>query len=357
MKSGEDWWTIQSSPGIIEGMDNVSVEDILASLDKETRSAVVLGDEMSKEIIPTASYSLNRMIGGGLRLGKQHTVWGGEGTGKTGLMLQTVGVAQELGIPCVWIDAEGIYDAEWAAKLGVQTDKLILSKLQSIPEVTDFQIKMIQKGVRLIVIDSTSQLWPKSFIDKSGELKNFDETAQLGQQAKDLGQMSRMVNGMNYSCAVVHISQRRTNVGSPSMHKPDQHTGGREIYHNDALRVRLLGTTSDDKMLKDKFQRGTNLVEEVVGFPVDFIVQKNRLNGNIGPGKYDFFKRDFGAFKAGVSYIGEVLDTAVQYGIVSASTWYTIYEEKMQGRKNAIKYIAENPEILTKLENDIEQSL
>lgn len=341
---------------ILGTMDNISTEDILASLDKETKSSLRLGNEMSKENIPTASYSLNQMIGGGFRLGKQHTIWGGEGTGKTGLLLQSVGVAQAMGIPCAWIDAEGIYDPEWAAKLGAQPDKLIVSKMQSIPEVTDLQIKLINKGVRLIVVDSTSQLWPKSFLDKSGELKNFDETAQLGQQAKDLGQMSRMINGMNYTCAIVHISQRRTNVGSPSMHKPDMHTGGREIYHNDALRVRLLGTTSDDKMLKDKFQRGTNLVEEVVGFPVDFIVQKNRLNGNIGPGKYDFFKKEFGAFKPGVSYVGEVLDMAVTYGIVSASTWYTIYEEKMQGRKNAIKYLAENPEILTKLENDLEQS-
>lgn len=338
-------------------MDNISVEDIMASLDKETLANVRFGNEVSKENIPTASFTLNRMIGGGLRLGKQHTIWGGEGTGKTGLMLQTVAVAQRLGIPCAWNDAEGIYDDEWAAKLGVDTDKLILSKLQSIPDVTDQQVKLIEKGVRLFVIDSTSQLWPKSFLDKSGELKNFDETAQLGQQAKDLGQMSRMVNGMNYTCAVVHISQRRTNVGSPSQHKPDQHTGGREIYHNDALRVRLLGTTSDEKMLKEKFQRGSNLVEEVVGFPVDFVVQKNRLNGNIGSGKYDFFKRDFGPFKAGVSYVGEVLDTAVAYGIVNASSWYTVYEEKIQGRKNTITYLAENPEILEKLEVDIEQSV
>jgi recombination protein RecA len=337
-------------------MENVSIEDIMASLDKDTKAGLRFGDEMSKENIPTASYSLNQMIGGGLRLGKQHTFWGGEGTGKTGLLLQTVGLAQAQGIPCAWIDAEGIYDPEWAEKLGVQTDKLLVSKMQSIPEATDQQIKLIQKGVRLIVIDSTSQLWPKSFLDKSGELKNFDETAQLGQQAKDLGQMSRMVNGMNYTCAIVHISQRRTAVGSPAQNKPDTHTGGREIFHNDALRVRLMGTTADANMLKDKFQRGTNLVEEIVGFPVDFVVQKNRLNGNIGPGKYDFFKREFGPFKPGVSYVGEVLDMAVAYGIVSASTWYTVYEEKMQGRKNTIKYLAENPDILQKLENDLEQS-
>lgn len=332
-------------------MDEITIEDILASLDKETRGAVRLGSEITKEVLPTASYNLNRAIGGGLQLGKQHTFWGGEGSGKTGFLTQTVGLNQKVGVPCAWIDSEGIFDPVWARKLGVDVDKLILAQTQTIPEATNLQIELIQKGVKLIVIDTTSELWPKSFVDKTGEVKNFDDTGQLGQQAKDLGQMSKMVQGLNYSCAIVHVSQQRVDIGSPAMHKPYKHTGGKEIMHNDALRVRLIGTKQDAKVLKEKVQRGNNLVEEVVGFPVDWIINKNRLNGNEATGEYDFMK----VGNPGVSYAGELLDTAVNFGIAErGGSWYTIYGDRAQGRPNAVELLRNKPELIAKLEAELE---
>jgi recombination protein RecA len=332
-------------------MDEITIEDILASLDKETRGAVRLGREITKEVLPTASYSMNRAIGGGLQLGKQHTFWGGEGSGKTGFLTQTVGLNQKMGVPCAWIDSEGIFDPEWATKLGVDVDKFILAQTQTIPEATDLQIKFINSGVKLIVIDTTSELWPKSFTGKTGEVKNFDETGQLGQQAKDLGQMSKMVQGINYSCAIVHISQQRVDVGSAAQHKPYKPTGGKEIAHNDAIRVRLIGTKRDDKVIKEKVQRGNNLVEEVVGFPVDWIVQKNRLNGNEATGQYDFYK----VRVPGVDYAGEILDAAVNYGFAEkGGAWYTIYGERAQGREKAVTLLRDNPELIQKLETELE---
>lgn len=335
--------------------DFVSIEDILASLDKETRGGLRLASEVKKQSLPTASFKLNLALGGGLLLGKQHTFWGGEGSGKSAFLMQTVGLNQKMGVPCAWIDSEGIFDPEWATKLGVDVDKLALSTMQTIPEATDQQVKLIKSGIRLIVIDTTSELWPKSFVEKTGEVKDFDSTGQLGQQAKDLGQMSKMVQGINYGCAVVHISQQRVDVGSAAMNKPFKPTGGKEIAHNDALRVRLVGTKRDDKVIKDKVQRGTMLVEEVIGQPVDWIIQKNRINGREVSDTYELMKDNY--LKPGVRYEGEILDAAVDYGIVKATSWYNIYDEKIQGRKNAVTYLIDHPEVVAKLESDIEQSL
>ena len=337
--------------------EDISVEDIMASLSKETRADVVFGSEIVKRVLPTASFGLNQKIGGGLRLGMQHTFWGGEGAGKSGFLMETVGINQKNGVPCAWIDAEGVFDPEWASKLGVDPEKLIVSRAATIPEATDKQIEWIRKGVRLIVLDTTSALMSKSFVDKNGEIKGFDDTAQLGQMAKDLGQMSKMVMGINYTCAVVHISQQRVNVGSPAMHKPYMQTGGKEIGHNDALRVRLIGTGTDDKLLKTKVQRGNNLVEEVVGFPVDYIMNKNRITGDITPGTYDFMRAN-NTYKPGVNYVGEVLDWAVNFGFAEkGGAWYTIGEHRAQGRAAAVKLLLENPELAKSLEDQIVQSI
>src|SRR6476646_7891931 len=146
-------------------MENISIDDILASLDKDTRAGLRLGSEIEREVLPTASLGLNLEIGGGLQLGKQHTFWGGEGSAKTAFFMETVGINQKNGIPCAWIDAEGIFDKRWARDLGVDTDKLIISKMQTIPEATDQQIKLIKAGIRLIVVETTSQLWAKSFLE------------------------------------------------------------------------------------------------------------------------------------------------------------------------------------------------
>lgn len=332
---------------------NVSIDDILAALDKDTRSDLRLGSEIFQEYLPTASYGLNRELGGGFPVGKQSTVWGGEGSGKTGLLMQTVGINQANGVPCAWIDSEGVFSQKWAKRVGIDTDRLIYSRASTIPDAADQQVKLIKAGVKLLVIDTTSELWPKSFVDKTGELKQFDEMGQLGQQAKDLGQMSKMVNGINYSCAVVHISQQRVNVGSPAMHKPNMATGGKEIGHNDTIRIRLVGSRSDDKAIKAKVQRGSNLVEEVVGFPVDWWIQKNRINGNETTGQYDFLKND----PPGVNYPGEILDYAVAYGIIEKSgSWVTLPNgERLQGRNTTVAYLRDNPTVVEELAKALDE--
>lgn len=337
----------------MEHMTEVTFEDILASLDKETRTQVKIGSEINREVMPTASFRLNKILGGGFRKGKQHTLWGGEQASKTAFAMQSVGINQKLGAKIAWIDAEHSFDPSWALDLGADPDRLLVSEVSTIAELTDLQVRLIKLGIDMLVIDSTAALMPKSFVDKDGDYKDFASTGQLGQMAKDLGQMCKMVQGINWSCAIVHISQARIDVGSPAMTKPFKPIGGKEVEHTDSLRIRFSASKADDKQIKEKVHRGSLLVEENVGFPVNWIINKNKINGNYGNGSFDFYRNNASG-GAGLDHTGEVLDMAIEYGIIEKKgAWVVVYGEQKQGRANTIAYIKENPEIEAKLEAEL----
>lgn len=332
--------------------EKISFDDIMASLDKDTLSKVKIGSEISREIIPTASYNLNQLLGGGFRKGKQHTLWGGEQSAKTGFMLQTAGINQKLGENVAWIDAEHSFDPEWAARLGCDPDRIAVSEVSTIGELTDLQVTLIKAGFDLIVIDSTSALMPKSYVDKEGHLKAFADTAQLGAMAKDLGQMCKMIQGINYTCAIVQISQARVDVGSPAMTKPYKPTGGKEVEHTDSLRIRLMSSKSEANAIMGSTQRGMNLVQEKHGIPVTWKIDKNKINGKYSSGSYEFY---IAGDHVGLDTAGELLDTAVTFGIAEkGGAWYTIYGERKQGRANAVKYLRENDTVLEKMRSELD---
>ena len=230
---------------------------------------------------------------------------------------------------------------------------MLVTEVTTISELTDLQVKLINSGVDMIFIDSTAALMPSNLVDKDGVLKNFENTRQLGQMAKDLGQMCKMVQGINWTTAIVHISQARIDVGSPAMTKPFMPIGGKEVRHTDALRVRFSSTKSDDKQLKEKVQRGENLVEEAVGAPVNWHIDKNKINGEYGTGAFDFYRNN-AARGPGLDLTGEVLDMGVDYGLVHRrGAWYEVYGQQAQGRKGAVTYLKDNPQIQEKLEAEL----
>jgi recombination protein RecA len=335
-------------------METVTFEDIMASLDKETKSMVKVGSEINRGIIPTASYNLNRILGGGLRKGKQHTFWGPEQSAKTAFTLQTAGIAQKLGENVAWIDAEHSFDPDWAERLGLDPNRMAISEASTIGELTDLQVKLIDQGFTFIVIDSTGALMPKSYVEKTGELKAFADTAQLGAVARDLGQMCKMVQGINYTAAVVHISQARVDVGSAAMTKPFKPIGGKEVAHTDSFRVRFSSSKADDKQLKAKVQRGNLLVEEKVGLTANWFIDKNKLTGNYGVGSFDFYTKGIHGFY-GLDSAGELVDKAVEYGIIEkGGAWYTVLGERKQGRNAVLEYLREDESRLEKIKVELD---
>jgi recombination protein RecA len=322
-----------------------TADEVLAGLDKNTLKLVRRARDISKKRLPTASFGLNLALGGGLGVGKQHTLWGNESSGKTLLMLQTIAINQALGEVCAFVDVEHTFDFEWAERNGVNIDDLIISQATSFKDVTNFTHRAIDQGVSLLVIDSTSNLMPTSWLD-DGELKSFEDTRQMGQHAAELGKMSSMIAGTNYSCAVVHISQVRNDLGG--MHVALKPTQGKQTEHNDAVRIRLTSSKSDKKAIMGKSEAG---IEMKIGRHVDWTFNKNKLTGRLEAGSYDLYDK---GESLGVDRPSELVSYGILYGIVDqAGAWYTLYGERFQGGDNLKKYVRENPEVAEKLEAEI----
>lgn len=310
------------------------------------------GSEISKEKIPLASYGLNQITGGGLSLGKQHTFYGNESSGKSALMLHTIAINQALGRSALYIDAEKTFDYDWAARLGVDVDKLIVSQVNSIRDATNEQVKFVEAGIDLIIVDSTSFLQPQSWYD-DGELKDMGDsgTNMIGSQAKDLGAMVSRVNSVNFNTAVCHISQVRLDGIGGGGHVSFKPTGGKAVNHADSLRVRLSSSPSDKEAIKGEIQYGDVLLQEKIGRKVTWKVEKNKLNGKFDVGEYALYTAgDF----VGVDKYSELVKYGIKYGvIIQGGAWFTVYDEKFQGQDNAIAYVRENPDIAERLEAEI----
>lgn len=327
----------------------VDIDDILSQLDKETLTMVRRGRDISNTKLPTASFGINMLTGGGLYVGKQHTFWGNEQSGKSALALQTIAVNQALGVPCAYIDAEHAFDPIWAERLGVDTDKLMVAQSNRISDVANMQVKFINAGVQLIVVDSTSVLKAASNYSED-ELKEFDKTRQIGQFAKDFGNMCSYVQGINFSCAILHISQVRMDLGNSFMPGMKQ-SGGKEAEHADQFRIRMFSSKSEKQAIMGEIQVGNQLMEERIGRMVTWTVDKNKLNGRYGTGEYGLYVL---GDKVGIDRASELLAYGIKYGVIQkGGAWYTIYDERFQGDTKAREYVRSNPEVAEKLEAEI----
>lgn len=325
------------------------IDEILSKLDKRTLEKFRMGREITKRVLPTASLGLNMTIGGGVGIGKQTTFFGNQSSGKSALMLQTIGLNQKNGVGCAYIDAEKTWDWEWAERLGLDIDHLPVAQVSSISDMADITNDWIKAGIELIVVDSTSALMPKSFYD-DGNLKNFESTGQIGQFAKELGQACRMVQGTNFSAAFVNISQVRMDLGNSFM-PGIKASGGKEVEHADSLRVKLFSSKSEKQALKGEVMRGGQLMEEIIGRTVTWNIDKNKVNGRFGTGTYDFITQ---GDNVGLDRVGELLDYGILFGVVEKrGMWIVIEGEKCQGRDNAVKFVKSNPEIVVKLEEEL----
>lgn len=319
------------------------IDEILSRLSKDTLTKFRMGSDISKDFIPSPSFGLNLVIGGGFPIGKQSTLWGNESAGKSAIALETAAIAQKMDRGVGLVDVEKTFDPVWAAKLGVNVSQFPVSQVSSIGDFADLANDWIKAGMEMIIVDSTSFLMPKSFYE-AGELKAFENTGQIGQFARELGQACRMIQGTNFSASMIHISQVRMDLAGfkPGM----KASGGKEVGHADSLRIRLFSSKSEDKALKGEVAG----IQEVIGRNVTWSIDKNKVNGRYGNGTYGLYT--MGDF-IGIDRASELLEYGKRYGIVEGSTWLTVYGEKFQGATKATTYIRENPEIAQKLEAEI----
>jgi recombination protein RecA len=328
----------------------IEIDGILAKLDPKTRARVQSAQDVQIEKQLTPSIGLNFALRGGLGYGRQALVWGNKSAGKSSFCLQMIALAQKEGKTCAWIDAEASYDQSWAEKLGVDSSSLIYSPAKTINDMVDVATKLMDAGVDLIVVDSISALLPAIYFEKDGnEMKDLQDTKQIGAEAKDMTHAVKMLNYANKNTLLVLISQQRNQFGS--MHASHIPTGGMAVKFFSSTVIKLWSSEAEANAIKAGIKVGDKIIEQRVGRPVNWIIDYNKLGPPNLSGQYDFY---YQGDILGVDSVGETLDVAEMCGIIEkGGAWYTVNGERFQGRAKAVAYLKENQDVVDSLIGDI----
>ena len=313
-----------------------ALDAAIAQIEKQygKGSVMKLGDNsanMNVETVPTGSLSLDIALGlGGLPKGRIVEVYGPESSGKTTVALHCVAEVQKRGGIAGFIDAEHALDPVYARNIGVDIDNLYISQPDCGEQALEITETMVRSGaVDIVVVDSVAALVPKAVID--GDMGD----SHVGLQARLMSQALRKLTAVisKSNCIVIFINQLREKVGV-MFGNPETTTGGRALKFYSSVRLDVRRTES----LK---QGG-----EIVGNHVRVKVVKNKIAPPFREAEFDIM------FGQGISREGDVLDLAVNAGIVNKSgAWYAYEGDKIgQGRENAKTYIHENPAFFDMLE-------
>jgi recombination protein RecA len=322
----------------------MTVEEVLAQLNPKLRKNIMTGDTIpATEYAATPSFGLNRALNGGLPYGRQILIWGSKSSAKSSLCLQMIGLAQKEGKVCAWIDAEMSYDKKWAENLGVDTSKLIVSKARTINEMVDVGVQLIEAGVDMIVIDSITSLLPAIYFEKdSDELKQLENTKQIGAESRDFSNAWKMLNYANNKVKptmLVLISQSRNNISA--MYTSQQPTGGQATKFYSSTVIKLFSSESDNQAIKGKIHVKDKLIEEKIGRKVKWELQFSKTSPGFQSGEYDFY---FRGDQIGIDSMGDLVDTAEMMGIVERTgAWYVLPDgTKVQGREGFVNRVRED---------------
>ena len=319
-----------------------ALETALAQIERQfgKGSVMRLGDEPRApiEVIPTGSVALDIALGvGGLPRGRVVEVYGPESSGKTTLTLHAVANAQKAGGVVAFIDAEHALDPDYAKKLGVDLENLLISQPDTGEQALEITDMLIRSGaVDLIVIDSVAALVPRAEIE--GEMGD----SHVGLQARLMSQALRKITGaLNQSnTTLIFINQLREKVGV-MFGSPETTTGGRALkfYASVRLDIRRIETLKD----------GT----EAVGNRTRVKVVKNKVASPFKQAEFDII------YGQGISREGGLIDMGVEQGFVrKAGAWYTYEGDQLgQGKENARNFLRDNPELADEIEGKIKEKL
>ncbi|KPC63376.1 recombinase RecA [Streptomyces chattanoogensis] len=319
-----------------------ALDAALAQIERQFgKGAVMRMGERSKEpieVIPTGSTALDVALGvGGLPRGRVIEVYGPESSGKTTLTLHAVANAQKAGGSVAFIDAEHALDPEYAKKLGVDTDALILSQPDNGEQALEIVDMLVRSGaLDLIVIDSVAALVPRAEIE--GEMGD----SHVGLQARLMSQALRKItSALNQSkTTAIFINQLREKIGV-MFGSPETTTGGRALkfYASVRLDIRRIETLKD----------GT----EAVGNRTRVKVVKNKVSPPFKQAEFDIL------YGQGISREGGLIDMGVEHGFIRKSgAWYTYEGDQLgQGKENARNFLKDNPDLANEIEKKIKEKL
>lgn len=288
------------------------------------------------ETISTGSVSLDLALGGGIPKGRIIEIYGPESSGKTTLTLHAVAEIQKQGGTAAFIDAEHALDPAYAKRLGVDVDNLLISQPDNGEQALEIAETLVRSNaVDLVVIDSVAALVPRAEIE--GDMGD----SHMGLQARLMSQALRKLTGViNRShTTVIFINQIRMKIGV-MFGNPETTTGGNALKFYSSVRLDIRRIA--------QIKQG----DEVKGNRARVKVVKNKIAPPFRVAEFDIM------YNKGISKSGDVLDLAVNYGLVEKSgAWFALEGEKIgQGREAAKEYLEKNPEVIEKLTKSVSEA-
>jgi recombination protein RecA len=283
------------------------------------------------QVVSTGSLGLDIALGiGGLPRGRVVEIYGPESSGKTTLTLQVIAEMQKLGGTAAFIDAENALDPQYAQRLGVRVEDLLISQPDTGEQALEIADMLVRSGsVDVVVIDSVAALTPKAEIE--GEMGE----PQMGLQARLMSQALRKLtsNIKRTNTLVIFINQIRMKIGV-MFGSPETTTGGNALkfYASVRLDIRRIGSIKKN--------------DEVIGNETRVKVVKNKMAPPFREALFDIL------YGEGISREGEILELGVKHGVVEKSgAWYAYNKDKIgQGKDNAREYLKEHPELAIEIE-------
>ncbi len=317
------------------------IDDAIASIERTYGKGAImkLGDGVVNDIesIPTGALSLDYALGiGGIPRGRVTEVYGPESSGKTTLCLHIIAEAQKLGGLAAFIDAEHALDVNYAKKLGVDIQNLLVSQPdfgEQALEITDTLVR--SNALDIIVIDSVAALVPRAEIE--GEMGD----APMAMQARLMSQALRKLTGAisKSKTAVVFINQLRSKIGV-MFGNPETTTGGNALKFYASIRIDIRRIAA----IKDG--------DQVIGNRTKVKIVKSKVAPPFKQVEFDIL------YNEGISKTGDLIDLGVLHGIIKKSgAWFTYGEDRFQGREGFRKNLLESADVLAKLDKEVREKL
>ncbi|MBI2634859.1 recombinase RecA [Candidatus Peregrinibacteria bacterium] len=318
-----------------------AIELAIAQIEKNfgKGAVMIMGESTINpiETISTGAVSLDMALGGGVPRGRVVEIFGPESSGKTTLSLHILAEAQKKGGTVAFIDAEHALDPEYARRIGVNVDELILSQPDSGEQALEILETLVRSnGLDVIIIDSVAALTPRAEID--GDMGD----SHMGLQARLMSQALRKLTAIisKTRTTVIFLNQLRMKIGI-MFGNPETTTGGQALKFYASVRM--------DIRSAGKIEDAGTIEKEAVGNKVRVKIVKNKIAPPFKTAEFDIM------YNKGISYEGDLLDLATKYNVTRKSgAFYTYKETKLgQGRENVKIYLAGNKKACEAIEKDL----
>lgn len=333
----------------------MSYEELMGKLSPKLKKAVQTLDQKEEVFYQSASVGLNLAANNAFAAGGRMTLLhGSSGSGKSLLLLQSIAEWQKQGLTCLYLDSEGTVTDEFAARLGVNTGELIYIRKRGMGQAVDSMMPYIEAGVDIAVVDTYSDLIPDQFQNEDGTIKDFDDTKQIGAQAKST---KRMLDSLMYSMhdhtALVMMSQQ-TMAKAGTMFIPAPYGGEKPKFEASTM-IKLSSSRASGQQLKSEVEINGEKEKVSTHREVNALVEKSKFGPEFKTARWNIY---YDGPNLGIDFPGETVELGKRYGILSASGAWVYYDDhKWNGGPAAAEALRNDPDLKAEIDKKIGEAV